>query len=461
MKTDNVRFTSTWILTLATVAAAIACDTAAEQVDNIPGQSGISMQALVSDDTDVEGIQFDVTPVNCDDGTVGGPTTSTIEPIDPDQTIPGNLEDLQNSPLDEDSSHLFADSFQVLSAGCYDVVATPVDDDGDASNDCARAFKNGVKVNEGETTEIFLINQCEGEDPGALDVIAALNHEPVLEDVNFSDSKFSCGSPTEICAVASDPDNDPVELVLLSEDCDVSPVGESAPGSQCWELTCSTLGTHDLSVVVYDLLHGTSSDPQRIEDWLTEEGYPNQSHAELSFHAYVDGVQLWPDVDGDGHGDASADASVFCNDDDTDGFVDNHDDCNDGDANAYPGNSETCGDDVDNDCDGSVDEDCFTCDNLWVCDFTHAIQVCHNCDSGGASYCFKNADGGGTCTDDFYCAGKPKCMSNADCAAGTECIVDSCCDGIGTGVGTCAPLKLMCSISSASASEEGSKASQR
>ncbi len=321
------------------------------------GQTGISAQALVADGTDVTAIRFDVRPVSCDDGTPAGDPITVSAPIDPDQQIPGNLSELQDRPLDADSSHWFADSFMVVPAGCYDVVATPTDGSGADSQDCASAFKKGVEVEQGETTEIFLINQCAGDDPGAIDAIAALNHEPTVDDVEFTDSKFSCGSPTEICASASDIDHDPLELVLESEDCEVEPIAASGDGEQCWTLTCHTLGQHDLTVTAYDLLHGESG-LQRIEDYLTEQGYPNESHSTLDLFAYVDGVMLWPDADGDGHGDMNAEAHVFCEGDDTTGFVDNHDDCDDGDANNFPGNEEMCGDHADNDCDDEVDEDC-------------------------------------------------------------------------------------------------------
>ncbi len=353
MKFRGKKSASSVAITVA--LAGVACS-ATDKVKT-DGQTGISASALVADGTDVAAIRFDVTPVSCEDGTPAGDPLTVSAPIDPDQQIPGNLSDLQDKPLDADSSHWFADSFMVVPAGCYDVVATPTDGSGADSHDCAGAFKKGVEVVQGETTEIFLINQCACDDPGAIDAIAALNHEPTVDDVEFTDSKFACGSPTEICASASDIDHDPLELVLESEDCDVEPGGESGDGKQCWTLTCHTLGRHDLTVTAYDLLHGESG-LQRIEDYLAEQGYPNESHSELEFLAYVDGVMLWPDADGDGHGDANAEAHVFCGGDDTTGFVDNHDDCDDGDAHDFPGNEEMCGDHADNDCDDEVDEDC-------------------------------------------------------------------------------------------------------
>ena len=62
---------------------------------------------------------------------------------------------------------------------------------------------------------------------------------------------------------------------------------------------------------------------------------------------------FYPDSDGDGFGDPSSPISV-CNT--ANGLVDNPNDCDDNDASAFPGATEVC-DEIDNNCDGVVDED--------------------------------------------------------------------------------------------------------
>ena len=69
------------------------------------------------------------------------------------------------------------------------------------------------------------------------------------------------------------------------------------------------------------------------------------------------GTTGWPDVDGDGYGDESADSVLVC--ELASGYATNQNDCVDSDATIYLGADEIC-DGVDNDCDGNTDEDSYS-----------------------------------------------------------------------------------------------------
>jgi hypothetical protein len=71
------------------------------------------------------------------------------------------------------------------------------------------------------------------------------------------------------------------------------------------------------------------------------------------------------DFDTDGFGDAS-NTLMACTPEE--GFVLNGDDCNDADTQAYPNAVEFC-DNIDNNCDGTVDEDSAIDGTLWFADF--------------------------------------------------------------------------------------------
>lgn len=88
---------------------------------------------------------------------------------------------------------------------------------------------------------------------------------------------------------------------------------------------------------------------------------------------------FYPDVDGDGFGDENApEESCIAQD----GFVFAGNDCDDNDASIFPGGVEKC-DDVDNDCDGSIDEaltdgEFFDLDGDGYGDLENPNLDCHN-----------------------------------------------------------------------------------
>ncbi len=267
--------------------------------DEQPGErtsaTGLALSADLTGKTDVTAVRFELTPVACDTGLKAGDPIVGERPLE-DFAIPGGIDSLENAPLDAKSAHAFADLFMDVPAGCYDVVAEPLDADGNPSVACARAEKRNVLVSSGETTEVFLINQCIGRDPGAIDAIATLNHEPELS-VSFESSKFvKCDESQVICATATDPDRDPVEFVWsvdaaadalsgpVVKSHEVDPV--SGAVTECVEFTASAAGRFDISVSAYDQVW-RDGELVRVEDWLALEGYPSESHTSTSFFFYA------------------------------------------------------------------------------------------------------------------------------------------------------------------------------
>ncbi len=264
--------------------------------DEKVGTQGLQITSTITQSADVAGIRFLFQPVSCEDGSPAGDPLVVDRPLE-DFTIPGGIPELENAPLDAESAHLFADAFQTLGAGCYDVTAVPIQDSGDASNMCESAWEKAVVVEEGKTTEIFLINQCHGTDPGAIDAIATLNHEPEIGDVSFDESKFiSCGESQTVCATVTDPDHDPLEFVWTLDASAPATAGprvvrhteDEATGAvtECVEFDPAAPGKFPVSLKVYDLLW-KDGELMRIEDWLAAEGYPSESHAEFEFFFYV------------------------------------------------------------------------------------------------------------------------------------------------------------------------------
>ncbi len=280
-------------LTLGLLGLSVGC-----QEEPAPHETtsatGMALSADLTGESDVATMRFEVTPVDCSSGEPTGDPVVTEVPFE-DFTIPGGISELENKPLDAESSHVFADLFSDVPPGCYDIVATPLGEDGLPSGICAAAHEDGVEVVEGETTEVLLINQCAGSDSSAIDTIATLNHEPEVT-VEFEDSKFVCsGSPQVICASAVDPDEDPLEFVwsvsggdaitgptVVSRDFDPT----TNTQTECVEVRASEPGRYDVNVAVYDLVW-RDGEPVRIEDWLATEGYPSESHGELSFFFYA------------------------------------------------------------------------------------------------------------------------------------------------------------------------------
>jgi len=267
------------VFALSTIVACSQPDDHTTATDGPSGAAGMALSVDILADTDVAAMQYTITAVDCGTG----------DPLDPAQVVeatrdledlvlPGGDLDLVGQPFDANSQHLFADAFFWLPEGCYDVVVQPLTEDGEPSADCAVASQNAVPVIDGQTTEITLIQQCGNEAFGGLDVIAALNHAPQIDDVSYAPSKFTCEDVTTICATVSDPDNDPllVRWDALTAGAIVASVteesGEDGSVTSCATIEVEGPGDYAIGLQVFDLAWDADGNLVPIEQLLLLQG---------------------------------------------------------------------------------------------------------------------------------------------------------------------------------------------
>jgi len=195
---------------------------------------------------DVATVRFDVHDLGanpdatCDDE----PTTSRTSVLE-DEALPAWL-------AGDDSEHAFADGLFVLQPGQYLVCATPQNADGEPSAECASG-SDVFEVIAEQTAEGVLYLQCEGDPSGGLDVVAALNDPPHIDDLDIAPSKFiTVCEDAVIDVVASDPNDDPLSyawaIVSGPQGAQAEIAGEGAQVS----FSTDTPGQYEVEVEVSD-----------------------------------------------------------------------------------------------------------------------------------------------------------------------------------------------------------------
>lgn len=271
----------------------VACDESADGSDDLSTAS-MALSASAPGDIGAAAVRYTVDRVACAAGDVFEPLSETADVPVLDITLSDALAASGASPMDAASAHLFADRYEVVPAGCYDVSATALNAAGDPVAECAAASQLGVEVFDGLTTEILLLIQCHLDESGGIDAIAALNQPPTITALTYSPSKFAtdCDDVT-ICASAVDPDGDPITFAWANAESSgagiVATTVETVDDvtTACATFPSGNAGSHGLAVSAFDNLYDDAGALMTIEDWFAAVGTTASSHDELLFPLYV------------------------------------------------------------------------------------------------------------------------------------------------------------------------------
>jgi len=161
----------------------------------------------------------------------------------------------------------------------------------------------------------------------------------------------------------------------IDNDCDGSVDEDDASDASSWYADSDADGYGDAgsTTVACTLPSGFVADSTDCDDadsavnpaaTETCDGIDNDCDGTVDEDDASDAATWYADADGDGYGDATT-TDIAC--DQPSGYLGDDTDCDDDDAAVNPAATETC-DSVDNDCDGSVDEDEATDALTWYAD---------------------------------------------------------------------------------------------
>lgn len=257
-----------WAVVAAAFAISGCSDGSEGTTTGTPGTGTLqTAMTFVGSTHDVAAMGYRVVAgdADCDDEAIA----ETVSPLE-DEALPGWT-------AAAGGNHAFADALFVLQPGAYRVCVTPLQDDGTPSEVCA-AGEGVFLVEANQTTEGVVYAQCDGDPSGGLDVIAALNNPPHIDDLDIDESKFitNCEEAT-ITVAASDPDGDALNYAFAVT---AAPPGANpilvVNGNQA-TFSTDVVGPYEVTVTVDDGVGGSDSlsFPIHVSE-CDDEGIPEQ-----------------------------------------------------------------------------------------------------------------------------------------------------------------------------------------
>jgi len=240
------------------------------------------------------------------------------------------------------------------------------------------------------------------------------------DEYSITDS-YVCGAPDLDCD-DTDPDVNPGADEVCGDEIDNNCDGSTDEGCG----GCTTGDTVDCGTDVGECEFGTQTCVDGIWSECTGGTGPGDE---------VCGDDI--DQDCDGEDEPCIDA---CVDNDMDEYNETSilcpesDDCDDTDPDVNPGADEVCGDEIDNNCDGYIDEDCPYCGDD-TCDSDEDCESCESDCGPCGPVC-----GDGTCDSDEDVDSCPEdCHPGPSCGDGT-CDSDEDCESCENDCGPCGPV---------------------
>jgi hypothetical protein len=251
------------------------------------------------------------------------------------------------------------------------------------STDCddtdASSYPDATEVCDGAD------NDCDG-DTDEDDAADATTWYDDVDSDGYGDagaSSVSCSAPTGTVSDSTDCDDTDEDVNPgatetcndVDDDCDGVTDPSTSDDAEAWYLDADDDGYGDStsSFVSCDAPVGYVEDSTDCDDGDSAsypdgtevcDGADNDCDGSTDPDDSVDATTWYEDSDGDSYGDSSS-SSVSCST--PTGKVTDATDCDDTDSSVYPGATEYC-DELDNDCDGTVDEDSATDTSTWYMD---------------------------------------------------------------------------------------------
>lgn len=294
------------IALIAAVSMSLMACSVVDEPDPGPGDTEtgtLNLNIDIIGETDVVGFAFEAERVYCPwEAGIAGDRYMPAEVYTAQESLeelylPGGNPRYVNNIYDGQSQHHFSDTLMNVSVGCYDITATPLQDQSGslvASDDCSVARLKGFHAEIDVANEVQLFSQCEGLARTTLDILASLNHPP---RVDIDIQKFTCaGGGVRVCATASDPDNDPIRFdweQLTGNGLAAVPEAPESYDPATGETTqCAMIptdpaaGSHDYRVTARD--YGWDNGVFRpIEDIITDRQVdPVESSASMTFSVH-------------------------------------------------------------------------------------------------------------------------------------------------------------------------------